>query len=107
MELRYEAPKSLAAAVALFAQAQGRASVLAGGTDILVQMRGGRADPEARKLGTPSGKIELYSSILEKLGYDPLPYYEEPPESPLRVPDVAKVELIGVQDEKLFVEHVL
>ena len=39
---------------------------------------------------TPSGKIELYSSILEKLGYDPLPYYEEPPESPLRVPEVAK-----------------
>jgi thiosulfate reductase/polysulfide reductase chain A len=44
-----------------------------------------------RKTGfpTPSGKIELYSSILEKLGYDPLPYYEEPPESPLRVPQVA------------------
>ncbi len=39
---------------------------------------------------TPSGKIELYSSILEKLGYDPLPYYEEPPESPLRLPEVAK-----------------
>jgi anaerobic selenocysteine-containing dehydrogenase len=39
---------------------------------------------------TPSGKIELCSSILEKLGYDPLPYYEEPPESPLRLPQVAK-----------------
>jgi thiosulfate reductase/polysulfide reductase chain A len=38
---------------------------------------------------TPSGKIELSSSILEKLGYDPLPYYEEPPESPLRLPQAA------------------
>ncbi|MEM3525908.1 MAG: molybdopterin dinucleotide binding domain-containing protein, partial [Candidatus Jordarchaeaceae archaeon] len=26
---------------------------------------------------TPSGKIELYSTILEKEGYDPLPFYEE------------------------------
>jgi len=40
---------------------------------------------------TPSGKIELYSTILEKLGYDPMPYYQEPPESPISTPDVAKV----------------
>jgi thiosulfate reductase/polysulfide reductase chain A len=39
---------------------------------------------------TPSGKIELYSNILKELGYDPLPFYEEPPESPIRTPDVAK-----------------
>jgi thiosulfate reductase/polysulfide reductase chain A len=39
---------------------------------------------------TPSGKIELYSNVLEELGYDPLPFYEEPPESPIRTPDVAK-----------------
>jgi anaerobic selenocysteine-containing dehydrogenase len=39
---------------------------------------------------TPSGKFELYSSILEKLGYDPLPFYEEPAESPVRTPQVAK-----------------
>lgn len=39
---------------------------------------------------TPSGKFELYSSILEKLGYDPLPYYEEPAESPVSTPEVAK-----------------
>lgn len=38
---------------------------------------------------TPSGKVELSCSILEKLGHDPLPYYEEPPESPVRVPEVA------------------
>jgi len=29
-------------------------------------------------LATPSGKVEIYSSILEKLGYDPLPEYQEP-----------------------------
>ncbi|MCX8032263.1 MAG: molybdopterin-dependent oxidoreductase [Thermoleophilia bacterium] len=39
---------------------------------------------------TPSGKVELYSQILEQLGYDPLPYYEEPPESPISTPDIAK-----------------
>jgi thiosulfate reductase/polysulfide reductase chain A len=45
-----------------------------------------------RKYGfpTPSGKFELYSSVLEKLGYDPLPFYEEPAESPVRTPEVAK-----------------
>jgi anaerobic selenocysteine-containing dehydrogenase len=39
---------------------------------------------------TPSGKIELYSNVLKELGYDPLPLYEEPPESPIRTPDIAK-----------------
>lgn len=32
---------------------------------------------EKEGFNTPSGKVELYSSILEKHGYDPLPYYEE------------------------------
>jgi anaerobic selenocysteine-containing dehydrogenase len=39
---------------------------------------------------TASGKLELYSTVLEKLGEDPLPFYEEPPESPVSTPDVAK-----------------
>jgi anaerobic selenocysteine-containing dehydrogenase len=39
---------------------------------------------------TPTKKIELYSTRLEQLGYAPLPYYEEPPESPVATPDVAK-----------------
>jgi len=39
---------------------------------------------------TPTGKFELYSTVLEKLGYDPLPFYEEPAESPVRTPEVAK-----------------
>jgi len=39
---------------------------------------------------TPTGKIELYSTRLEALGYPPLPYYEEPPESPISSPEVAR-----------------
>ena len=45
-EMRYEAPKTLAAALALLSGANGRASVLAGGTDLLLQMRAGRVEPE-------------------------------------------------------------
>jgi anaerobic selenocysteine-containing dehydrogenase len=40
--------------------------------------------------GTPTGKVELYSTILEKLGYDPLPSYEESFENPVSTPDLAK-----------------
>jgi len=39
---------------------------------------------------TPTGKLELYSTRLEAMGYAPLPYYEEPPESPVSTPEVAK-----------------
>ena len=40
--------------------------------------------------GTPTGKVELYSTILEKLGYDPLPKYYEPLESPISTPELAE-----------------
>jgi thiosulfate reductase/polysulfide reductase chain A len=39
---------------------------------------------------TATGKVELYSTVLEKLGYDPLPFYEEPPESPVSTPGLTK-----------------
>jgi anaerobic selenocysteine-containing dehydrogenase len=39
---------------------------------------------------TPSKKVEIYSEQLEKLGYDPLPVYREPAESPVSRPDLAK-----------------
>jgi anaerobic selenocysteine-containing dehydrogenase len=35
---------------------------------------------------TPTRKMELYSTLLEKWGYDPLPQYREPPESPVSQP---------------------
>ena len=31
---------------------------------------------------TPTGKVELYSTILEDLGFDPLPYFREDPPAP-------------------------
>jgi len=39
---------------------------------------------------TPSKKVEIYSERLEKLGYDSLPVYREPAESPVSRPDLAK-----------------
>ncbi len=39
---------------------------------------------------TSTGKVELYSTVLEKLGYDPLPFYEEPVESPVSTPEIAR-----------------
>jgi len=45
---------------------------------------------ESQSFNTPTGKIELYSTILEEFGYDPLPYYEAPPLSQERTPDISK-----------------
>jgi len=39
---------------------------------------------------TPTGKIELYSTRFQEMGYAPLPCYEEPPESPISRPEVAE-----------------
>ena len=39
------------------------------------------------KYGTASGKVELYSEALEKLGEDPLPLHEEPLEGPMSTPE--------------------
>jgi len=39
---------------------------------------------------TPSGKVELFSSLLEGWGLDPLPHYEEPWMSPVSTPELAE-----------------
>ena len=39
---------------------------------------------------TPSGKVELTSSMLQRYGYDGLPVYVEPTEGPLGSPEVYK-----------------
>lgn len=39
---------------------------------------------------TPSGKLEIASSVLERYGFDPLPVYTEPTEGPLARPDLAR-----------------
>jgi anaerobic selenocysteine-containing dehydrogenase len=45
---------------------------------------------EPRGFGTPTHKVEFASTILEKLGYDPLPSFEEPAESSTNQPELAK-----------------
>jgi anaerobic selenocysteine-containing dehydrogenase len=40
-------------------------------------------------LMTPSGKVELRSSVFEEAGLDPLPVYREPAESPISTPERA------------------
>jgi anaerobic selenocysteine-containing dehydrogenase len=40
--------------------------------------------------GTPTGKIEFVSTILEDAGYDGLPVYREPYWSPVSTPDLAQ-----------------
>lgn len=40
--------------------------------------------------GTPTGKVELYSTVMEKNGYDPLPCHREPGESPYSTPELAR-----------------
>ncbi len=42
---------------------------------------------ETMGFATPTGKVELYSTVFERLGYEPLPYYEAHPEAPERRPD--------------------
>jgi anaerobic selenocysteine-containing dehydrogenase len=52
--------------------------------------RAGYQKYEKMGFATPTGKVELYSTILERLGYDALPKYEEPPESPVSTPELSK-----------------
>jgi carbon-monoxide dehydrogenase medium subunit len=63
--MRYEAPESLEGAVALLAGATGDARVLAGGTDLLVQMRADVVDPE---LLVDIKKIQETRAVTEEKG---------------------------------------
>ena len=54
-----------------------------------------RGEMEYRKyenegFSTPTKKVELYSTIFEEWGYDPLPRYREIPESPVSKPEIAQ-----------------
>ena len=52
--------------------------------------RGGEKRYEQFGFGTPSGKVELRSSIFEDLGFEPLPVYREMPHSPAGDPELSK-----------------
>ena len=55
---------------------------------------------------TPTGKVELYSDKFAKLGYEPLPTYHEPAESPVSTPVVAReYPLIGVNRRSPYYVH--
>jgi anaerobic selenocysteine-containing dehydrogenase len=43
---------------------------------------------EVKGFSTPSKKIEIYSETFEKAGFDPLPTYREPDQSPLSDPQL-------------------
>jgi thiosulfate reductase/polysulfide reductase chain A len=45
---------------------------------------------ESQGFGTPSGKVELFSSIFTRFGLKPIPVYREPIESPEGNPELAK-----------------
>lgn len=45
---------------------------------------------EQHGFSTPSGKVEIRSSLLAEHGYDPLPTYREPAESPISAPEVSE-----------------
>ena len=51
-----------------------------------------KVDPLASENGfaTPTGKIELYSTVLKQLGYDPLPHYLEPAQTAISAPVLAR-----------------
>ena len=43
---------------------------------------------QQKGFNTPTGKIEIYSTIFEKHGHNPLPFYVEPPQSPVSTPEL-------------------
>ena len=63
-----------------------------------------RAENAERKylehgFATPSGKVELHSSVLEGFGFDPLPYYRETPKPSDRFPLAM---FIGLPDDEYY-----
>jgi anaerobic selenocysteine-containing dehydrogenase len=45
---------------------------------------------EKNGFATPTGKVQLFDTKLESLGFDPLPAYVEPAESPVSTPEFAR-----------------
>ena len=57
---------------------------------------------ETEGFPTPSGKFEIACSALESMGFDPVPDFVEPPESPYGTPELAReFPLIAVTGAKI------
>lgn len=56
---------------------------------------------------TPSGKIELYSEEMAQMGFDPLPVYLEPRQSPLNSPDLLETYplILSTGNRNLYYTH--
>lgn len=52
--------------------------------------KGGLRQDSRPRFDTPTGKFEIWSTILEDYGYEPLPKYTEPTEGPQANPDAVK-----------------
>ncbi len=71
--MRYESPQTVEAAVALLAQESGLARILAGGTDLLVQLRSGMVEPdlvvdikripEMKRIAAESGGFRIGAAV--------------------------------------------
>jgi CO/xanthine dehydrogenase FAD-binding subunit len=97
--MRYEKPKNVDEAVALLAAEKGLARVLAGGTDLLVQMRGGRAQPDlmvdCKAIGEMTS-IAAENGAMRFGAATPCMVLVEHPEFPQMCPGVTDaVKLIG------------
>ncbi len=55
-------------------------------------LQGERKFRKYREVGfrTPTRKVELYSTVMERLGYDPLPGFNDPTEAPWSNPETAE-----------------
>jgi len=64
---------------------------------------------EKTGFGTATGKFELYSTVMENWGYDPLPSHVEPAESPVSTPeryrDYPLLLLTGVKQAMYYHSH--
>ena len=81
MDVRYEAPETLQAAVALLAGATGPAKILAGGTDVIVQMETDLIEPsllvdikkipELRQIASENGGFRIGAAVpgMEIMGH--------------------------------------
>lgn len=64
--------------------------------------------PGYQELGfaTPSGRVELSASALADLGHDALPYYAEPPQTPISTPELVQdypfTLFVGLMEEEYF-----
>ena len=52
--------------------------------------KGGLREDGKPGFDTPSGKFEIWSTVLEDYGYEPLPKYVEPKEGPVASPKLAQ-----------------